>query len=173
LLREQRDDDEDIDLSNIEMTHYRVAKQREQDLRLGETEGEYKIEPLTDLGSGRAKDKKTELLSEILERMNDLFAGEGLTDSDMVNYANTIADKVRENGNVMEQVRNNTPEQAMIGDFPQAVQDAVMDSMGAHQKFAEKLLSDKQIRADFSRLMLDIVIKGLMNHGTDQTSQDV
>lgn len=161
VLREKLDEDDDVDLSNVQITHYRVSKLREDDLRLGQTEHEYKLEPLTELGSGRAKDKKTELLSEIIERMNTLFAGEGLTDSDMVNYAHTIADKVRENSSVMEQLRNNPPEQAMMGDFPQAVEDAVMDSMEAHQKFAEKLLSNKNIQGEFSRLLLDIVMREL------------
>lgn len=161
LLREKLDDDEDVDLSNVEMTHYRLAKQRETAITLGVTDGDFHLQPVTDIGSAQPKDKKSELLSEILERMNALFAGDNLTDSDMINYANTIADKVRENDTVMQQVRNNTPEQTMLGDFPKAVEDAVMDSMGAHQKFAEKLLTDKNVQAKFSRLLLDIIMRGL------------
>ncbi|MCZ6804434.1 MAG: type I restriction endonuclease [Proteobacteria bacterium] len=158
LLREKLDDD-DIDLSNVVMTHYRLSKQRELDLRIGEDEGEYLISPTTDIGGAKPKDKKTELLSEIISRMNDLFAGESLTNKDMINYANTIADKVRENEEVMEQVKNNLPEQTMLGDFPQAVEDAVIDSMDVHQALAEKLLANKNIQEGFARLLLELLMK--------------
>jgi len=164
LLREKLDDDEDVDLTNVEMTHYRLAKQCETHINLGVTDGDFHLEPVTEIGTAKAKDKKSELLSEILARMNDLFAGDNLTESDMVNYANTIADKVRENEQVMQQVRNNTPEQAMLGDFPKAVEDAVMDSMGVHQLLAEKLLSNKKIQEEFAKLLLQILSKGGENN---------
>lgn len=51
---------------------------------------------------------QTELLSEVIERMNDLFVDDGLSENDMVNYANTIIIKVSENDVVMDQIRNNS-----------------------------------------------------------------
>lgn len=95
---------------------------------------DYKLQPGNDLGSAKAKDKKEEFLSQILARLNELFITDGLTDKDLINYAHTIRDKVSENKNVMNQVRNNSPEQAMLGDFPKALDDAVMDSSEALQK---------------------------------------
>ena len=62
------------------------------------------------------KDPEKELLSAILGHMNALFEGD-LTDEDMINYANTIKDKILENDKVVEQVSNNTKEQAMMGGF--------------------------------------------------------
>lgn len=156
LLREKLDDDE-IDLSNVVMTHYRLAKQMEKDISLGDDRGEYTIKPTTELGGAKPKDKKTEFLSEIISRMNDLFGGSSLSESDMTNYAHTIADKIRENDQVMEQIRSNSPEQTMLGDFPGAVEDAVIDSMDVHSGLAEKFLASKLVQEGFARLLLQML----------------
>ena len=58
-------------------------------------------------------------------RLNELFITDELTEKDLVNYAHTIKDKVKESSKVMSQIANNTPEQAMLGDFTKAIDDAV------------------------------------------------
>jgi len=159
LLREKLDDDDDIDLSNVALSHYRLSKIREQYIVM-ETEGVYGLKPGSDLGSGKAKDKKEEFLSQILARLNDLFMTDGLTENDLVNYAYTIRDKVRENKSVMDQLHNNTPEQAMLGDFPKALDDAVMDSSEAHQKQMMQILSNRQVAEGFARVVFDLIRQG-------------
>ncbi len=77
----------------------------------------------------------------------------------MVNYAYAIRDKVSENELVMTQIANNTPEQAMLGDFPKAVDDAVMDSSQAHQNQMLQLLSDPTKAASFARIVFDLLKK--------------
>ena len=54
----------------------------------------------------------------------------------MVNYAYTIRDKVSENELVMMQIANNSSEQAMLGDFPKAVDDAILTSGGGELHLA-------------------------------------
>ena len=155
---------DDIDLSDVAMTHYRLHEQREADLQLGYKIGE---EPKPTLlpskeGSGATpKDTKTELLNEIISRMNDLFVEDGLTEGDMLNYANTIAGKVSENDTVMDQLRNNTKEQAMLGSFPESINDAVIQSMGIHENMAMKVLSNEVVAKGFAELMFDVLMKGL------------
>ena len=58
------------------------------------------------------KIKRKIFLSSIIHRLNEVFVTDKLTDQDMVNYANTIADKVYENNGVMSQIANNTREQS-------------------------------------------------------------
>jgi type I restriction enzyme R subunit len=118
MLRETVTDEDDIDLSSIVLSHYRVSKIRQQHLALQENSEEYKLEPGEGLGTAKAKDKQTEFLSQIVHRLNELFITDQLTEKDMVNYAYTISDKVRENDIVMQQIANNSAEQAMLGDFP-------------------------------------------------------
>ncbi|MEZ9182617.1 type I restriction endonuclease subunit R [Vibrio splendidus] len=155
---------EDVDLADVVMTHYRLHEQREADLQLGHKVGEESTPclPPTKEGSGATpKDPKTELLNEIIERMNDLFIEDGLTESDMLNYANTIMGKVSENNVVMDQLRNNTKEQAMLGQFPESINEAVIESMGVHETMAMKVLSNDAVAKNFAALMFDMLIKGL------------
>jgi type I restriction enzyme R subunit len=160
LLREKVADDDEIDLSAVVMTHYRLSEIRKQDLMLQQDSTDYKLEPGKDLGSGKAKDKLEELLSQILQRLNELFVTEGLSDADMVNYAYTVLGKVRENSTVMDQINNNTAEQALLGDFSKAVDDAVMDSGVAHQNQMMQYLSSPHVASGFARVIFDLLLAG-------------
>ena len=164
---------DDIDLSDVAMTHYRLHEQREADLQLGYKVGEEPKPYLapTKEGSGATpKDAQTELLNEIISRMNDLFVEDGLSEGDMLNYANTIAGKVSENDTVMDQLRNNTKEQAMLGAFPESINDAVIQSMGVHENMAMKVLSNEAVAKGFAELMFDVLMKGL---GKSENSTNV
>ena len=79
--------------------------------------------------------------------MNELFAGE-LSDDDKLNYARTIRDKVMENEKVVQQLRTNTKEQAMLGDFPVVMSDAIIESMDAHKNMATQVLSEDKIKEE-------------------------
>ncbi|WP_298441409.1 DEAD/DEAH box helicase family protein [uncultured Ferrimonas sp.] len=163
LLRLEVVEDE-INLSEVAMTHYRLHEQREADLQLGYKVGEEPkpYVPASKEGSGATpKDPKTELLNEIIGRMNDLFIDDGLSENDMISYANTIAGKVAENDVVMDQLRNNSKEQAMLGKFPESINDAVIESMGVHEKMAMKVLSNEAVTKGFAELMFDVLAKGL------------
>lgn len=95
-------------------------------------EGGEGLQVSSELGTGKAKSKKEEMLSHIIGRLNEMFITDGLTDQDMINYVYTITDKVSENGKVMNQIANNSAEQALLGDFAGATDDAVMNSGEAH-----------------------------------------
>lgn len=158
LLREERLDEE-IDISSLQLTHYRLKKIAEHELNLKDGEEDYRLKGADGLGSGTAHDPQKEALSRIIERLNELFAGEALTDKDRLNYMNTIKDKVLENGKVVQQLDNNTREQIMIGDYPDAVQDAVMDSLHNHNDLASQLLQNPTISKEFARLLLEVILR--------------
>ncbi|PMM44933.1 type I restriction endonuclease subunit R [Vibrio breoganii] len=155
--------EDDVDLSDVVMTHYRLHEQREADLQLGYKVGEEQKHFLTPAkeGSGATpKDPKTELLNEIIERMNDLFIEDGLSENDMLNYANTIMGKVAENEVAMDQVKNNTKEQAMLGQFPEAIQTAIIESMETHNEMAMKALSEELVSKGIASLVFDMLVRG-------------
>lgn len=160
MLREAETDEEDVDLSNVVLSHYRLSKIRQQDIRLKEDAEGYDLEPGDALGTAKAKDKQEEFLSEIVAKLNELFITDELTEADMVNYAYTVRDKVRENTLVMHQLANNTPEQAMLGDFPKAVDDAILGSSDAHQNQMMQLLSDPRKAEQFSKLIFAMLSSG-------------
>jgi type I restriction enzyme R subunit len=157
MLRETVMDDDEIDLNSIVLSHYRLSKIRQHDLALQQNTDEYKLEPADAMGTAKAKDKKVEFLSQIVVRLNELFITDQLTEKDLVNYAQTISDKVRENKKVMQQLATNTAGQAMLGDFPQAVDDAILDSSEAHRNQMMQLLSDPKKAAGFAKVVFDLL----------------
>jgi type I restriction enzyme, R subunit len=157
MLREARVEDGVIDLDNVVLSHYRLSEIRRQDLKLREDSGEYRLSPVDEMGTAKPKDKKEELLSAIIERLNELFITDHLTEDDLVNYAYTIRDKVRENKLVMTQIANNTAEQAMLGDFPKAVDNAILDSSDAHENQKMQLLSDPAKIAKFAQVVFELL----------------
>ena len=157
MLRESILDEEDIDLQGVVLSHYRLSRIKQQDLRLKENSGEFTLNPGDGPGSAKARDRKEELLALIIGRLNELFITDNLTDQDLVNYAYTIRDKVRENQDVMLQIASNTPEQAMLGDFPRAVDDAILGSHEAHQEQMMQLLSDPKRVAGFAKVVFDLL----------------
>ena len=98
MLRERLDDDE-VYFSNIIMSYYRFSKLRQQDLKLQEDS----FYPLNtgSSGAGNTKDKQEDWLSKIVARLNELLDTEKLTNRDLINYSQTIWDKVNENQIVM------------------------------------------------------------------------
>jgi type I restriction enzyme R subunit len=150
----------DIDLGNVVLSHYLVAKIRQQDLVLKENSAEYKLEPGEGLGTAKPKDRQEEFLSQIINRLNEVFVTDQITDKDMVNYAYTIRDKVGENLLVMKQIENNSPEQAMLGDFSKAIDDAILGSSDAHQNQMMQLLADPSKAANFARIVFDMLVQG-------------
>lgn len=160
MLRETVLEEDDIDLNNVALSHYRLSKIRQQDLVLKENSAEYQLTPSDELGTAKPRDQKEEFLSQIISRLNELFVTDQLTDKDMVSYAYTIRDKVGENAIVMKQIANNTPEQAMLGDFSKAIDNAIMDSSAAHQNQMLQLLSDPGKARKFAQVVFDLLVRG-------------
>ena len=157
LLREKVVQEDEIDLDNVVMSHYRLSKIKQQDIKLQEDAEETGLEPGSDVGSAKAKDKKEEFLSQIVSRLNALFITDNLSDGDLINYAYTVRDKLVENDTVMRQIENNTAEQALLGDFPQAIDDAVMDSSEAQQEMMEQYLRNPELAKGFARVVFDML----------------
>ena len=157
LLREEAPDDDSIDLTSVQLSHYRLSRIKQQDLLLVK-EGAEGLSPGSELGTRKSKSKEEEWLSQILSRLNELFITDGLTDKDMLNYLNTITDKVGENEKVMEQVRNNSREQALLGHFAGACDDAVMESGEAHQNQQTQYLNDSQLAEAYRRIIFDMLM---------------
>jgi type I restriction enzyme R subunit len=146
-----------IDISLVELTHYKLHKQKTKNITLTGNDNELGgIEG----GGAVAKDPQKELLSQIIGHMNALFEGE-LTDDDMLNYARTIKDKVLENSKVVGQVTNNTKEQAMLGGFADAINDAVIESLDAHQNLATQVLGQDRIRKGLANIVYELIVHGM------------
>ncbi|KXS54011.1 MAG: type I restriction enzyme, R subunit [Marinobacter sp. T13-3] len=157
LLRQEVPDDDEIDISELELTHYRITKRKEHELKLAEDKGDYELDPVTDLGSGKAHDPEKKRLSEIIETLNDIFGAE-VSDEDQLHFANGIADRVRRDEGVMAQVNNHSTEQVMHGLFPKRLTDLVLDSMTDHEKLSMEVLESEGKQREFALLILRLLM---------------
>ncbi|WP_148833358.1 hypothetical protein [Marinomonas sp. IMCC 4694] len=60
----------------------------------------------------------------------------------------------------MRQIKENSAEQAMLGDFSRALGDAIMSSGSAHQNQMMQLLSDPAKSARFGKLVFEMIAGG-------------
>jgi type I restriction enzyme R subunit len=156
LLRIDRLEEETVDVSELSLTHYRLSKRAELELRIAEEEGEYGLKPLTDAGSGKPHDPEKERLSEIINRLNDLFGAE-VGDDDKLHFANGIADRIERDEQVMAQIRNHSQQQIMHGLFPKRVADAVLDAIGDQEKLSVPILESEETGRQFALLILQLL----------------
>jgi type I restriction enzyme R subunit len=147
---------EPIDLSAVELTHYRLQDLGKRRIQLGGDDGEAKLKPLTEIGKGVPRDPEQVYLSEIITRMNTLFEGE-LTDADLLNYAHHVRDKMLENEVLAQQAATNSKEQFALGDFNTVLMDAVIEGLDNYQSMASQVLGDEKVKKGFGELLLELV----------------
>ena len=62
-----------------------------------------------------------------------------------------------EDTNVMKQIANNSPEQAMLGDFPTRVENAIFASSEAHNNQKMQLLSEPAKFNQFVKVVFEML----------------
>jgi len=135
---------EQIDISGLQMVQYGILK-GEQRYGVKDPVGREVADeaiPLKPRGAGgqaEPRDREKELLSELIKRLNEVFAAD-LDDTDKIVFVVHIAEKLRQNQQVVAQVRNNTREQALKGDLPNAAMQAIAGAMTSHRTLAKDML---------------------------------
>jgi type I restriction enzyme R subunit len=142
-----------IDLSKVELTHYKLKTQGKRVLQLGEGEVP-KLTPLTEAGSGEVQAKEKALLAEIIAKVNDLFEGE-LSDDDKLLYLNHVKGKLMESEVLVQQAANNTKEQfANSPDLSKELLNAIMDALAAYGTMSKQALDSEKTRAGLKDTLL-------------------
>ncbi|HRW09274.1 MAG TPA: type I restriction endonuclease [Caldilineaceae bacterium] len=152
-------DGKQLDLSAVELTHYRLQELDKRRLRVKDVDGEYKLKPLTEVGTAMPHDPNLATLSAIIEQLNTLFSGE-LSEADLVTYVRHITGKMLENDVLAKQAASNTKEQFALGDFSGVFEDTVIDGLDNYRSMAEQVLTSTATRKGFERLVLDMVYRG-------------
>jgi type I restriction enzyme R subunit len=145
---------ETVDLSKVVLTHHRLKKSGMQALPLSDGEAE-KLKPLTETGSGEVREKEKVYLSEIIQKVNDLFEGD-LTEGDKLVFVNEVLKgKLLESEILVQQAAHNTKEQfANSPDLSQAILDAIMDALEAHQVMSKQALDSEKVRVGLKDILL-------------------
>jgi type I restriction enzyme R subunit len=145
---------EGVDLSKVVLTHHRLKEQGQRSLALHDTDGDYKLQPLTDTGGGAVQDKQKVLLSEIVAKVNDLFEGE-LTDDDRLVYVNHVKGKLLESDILVQQASNNSKGQFDNSpDLDSALTDAIIDAFDAYTTMSKQALDSERVRSGLKAILL-------------------
>lgn len=156
LLRVDRLQQDDVDVGELQLSHYRLSKRAEHRLRLSEEEGEYQLKPGSDVGSGKPHDPEKKRLSEIIEALNDIFGAE-VSDDDQLQFLAGIAQRISRQEDVMAQVNNHSVDQVMHGLFPKRVLDTVLDAMTDHEKLSLEVLDNETKSRAFALVILKML----------------
>lgn len=156
LLRQEALEDDDIDISELALSHYRITKRKEHELRLVDDDNKHGLDPLEGVGSGKPHDPEKKRLSEIIDALNEIFGAE-VSDEDQLHFANGIAERVRRDDAVMAQVNNHTSDQVMHGLRPKRLTDLVLDSITDHEKLSMEILENESNQRAFALLILRLL----------------
>ena len=108
VIERQDADPRVINTDEIVLTHYRLRKLDARNLGLapgkpGELAG------VTEAGSGQPREVKYGLLQEVIDKINDLFSGTGVSEVDGIAVTETIMRHVVENEKIQAEAMANTP----------------------------------------------------------------
>jgi len=143
-----------IDLSKVVLTHHHLKDFGLHELNLDE--GENNPIPTPEPGGGGVKDEEKVLLSEIIEKLNELFSGE-LTDGDKVAYVGTvIKGKLLESRTLQKQARKISKEELRRSpDLLLTSQDAYIDALEAHSLMSRQAIDNIYIQQNIINLLID------------------
>lgn len=141
----------DVDIGDVVLTKYKLVNQGRTsiDLKGGKIEA---VKP----GQAKPKDRKTELLSQIVQQFNDLFSGE-FSNDDAINFVTSIKDKVKQDDKTMAQVQANDKKRALEGNLPQTVKNAVVQSLDTHTDLSTQALGEKEKMLLITSLIADML----------------
>ena len=146
---------EGVDLSEVKLTHHNLKNRGEKNLNLSDKDAP-KLAPLDGAGSGSVQEKEKARLSEIIEKVNDLFDGE-LTENDKLVYVNDVLlGKLLESDTLIKQAGSNTAEQfANSPDLKQEITNAIIDALDAHTTMSTQALGSEQIQQGLRDILLN------------------
>ncbi len=153
VLQEGRTDEGGIDLSGVKLTHHAIRNKGQIQLELSPDVVAELPPAYGELGSGEAWEPERVKLLELIEKLNSLFEGE-LSDSDLVNYAYGVRDKLMENETLKHQALNNRKDQFEASDdLHDAIITAVEEQNEINSDLASQVMRDEKVREGFLRLI--------------------
>jgi type I restriction enzyme R subunit len=143
-----------VDLTKVVLTHHTLKNRGKQSMTLN-ADGTYKLAPIDAAGTGGVQEKQQAYLVEIIEKVNGLFEGE-LTDEDQLVYVNgVLKGKLMENETLAKQASSNSKEQfANSPDLKNALLQAIMDALDAHNTMSTQALNSEKVRDGLRDILL-------------------
>jgi type I restriction enzyme, R subunit len=142
-LKDSRRHEPTIDLSQVTLTHHALHKrlQTELDLSQGEAAGLSAL-----IAAGTRSHHEADLVpwSEVMQQINTLFEGDGLTDGDQISAVESVVRKMLENDDLRAQARANNRDDFFAGpDLWATMQEIIVEAGDQHAKGIERLATDR------------------------------
>jgi type I restriction enzyme R subunit len=95
-----------MDLADVTLTHYLLKKQTTEDLVLkdGDAKG---LQPLTEAGTSTPREKSASTIAALIERINKLFEGTGISDADQINAFESVMRHAEDNETLQREAISN------------------------------------------------------------------
>ncbi|KUG55494.1 restriction endonuclease subunit R [Kocuria rosea subsp. polaris] len=155
LLADPDTDSTALDLSDVVLTHYKLKKQQAADLTLQDGQGEG-LKPMTEAGSGQVREREKGTFEQLIEHINKLFEGTGITDADQLNAVQSVFRHAEESEQLQHEAMANGPvDFATSPSLREEIEGIIYTAGEGHQKATNVLLE----LSDDGRL-LDILLKG-------------
>ncbi len=143
-----------VDLSKVVLTHHTLKNRGKQTMGL-RGDGEYKLQPMDAVGSGSVQEKQEAYLTEIIELVNGLFEGDLSTGDQLVYVNGVLKGKLLENETLLRQAASNSKEHfANSPDLKEAMLNAIMDALDAHQSMSTQALGSERVRDGLRDILL-------------------
>jgi type I restriction enzyme R subunit len=111
--------------------------------------------PLAEAGSGMVREEEKAYLTEIIEKVNDLFKGD-LSENDKLVYVNNvIMGKLLASETLAKQAANNTKEQfANSPDLKSELVNAIINALDAHTEMSSQALGSEETQKGLKEILL-------------------
>ncbi|MEV7099751.1 type I restriction endonuclease [Amycolatopsis sp. NPDC051045] len=144
----------DVDLSGVVLKRVRQIDQGKAAIGLSGDQEALALKGITGVGSGVTRDDPQQvLLSEVIEKINDLFGGE-FADPQIGGFVTAAAGMAEEDPRIAEQIDNNAIDQFLISpDLRETLTDAAVLNEGAFGKLTQALSGESERTDEFIRLI--------------------
>jgi type I restriction enzyme, R subunit len=142
-LKDSRRHEPTIDLSQVTLTHHALHKQSQAglDLSQGDAAG---LSALIAAGSRGHHAAELVPWREVMQQINTLFEGDGLTDGDQISAVESMVRKMLENEDLRAQARANNRQDFFAGpDLWATLQEIIVEAGDQHAKGIERLAADR------------------------------
>ncbi|SJM57906.1 type I restriction endonuclease subunit R [Arthrobacter rhombi] len=157
-----------LDLSDVVLTHYALKKQEAADLKLVDGEGKG-LTGLTAAGSGVAREKKLGTFDDLIEQINKIFEGTGISDEDQISAVESVMRHAEANEQLQREAIANGPlDFSSSPSLPEAIDEIIYTAGEGHQKAINALLEMQGP----GKLVDILLAAGLQERARNRAQQD-
>jgi type I restriction enzyme R subunit len=148
----------EIDLSTVDFDY---IAQHKQATASGKLTGDVPLQPVTESGTGTARDPELVALDEVIAQINNLFSGDH-PDSSVRNVVTHIKDRLEDSEVLQQQAKNNTLAQFSASpDLKAEFVNAVMGAMASSEDLSTQILNNPEISDKVRGELFPVIYKAL------------